>query len=183
MVEGNLFTGNRGFGLALFVPNSLLIDIISKHNCFMGNSTSFAAIHGFGIIDGGSNVTLTAHKNNFAGFASDLVDTIPTNATYDVTNNWWGPATVVCVTNPPDCAPFQTCIDGLCEGPNNVMVTNTTSVDASNPLTKSIKCASKCSHTCAHSPFGSNFQASSPEQQQPNYVAAAELQLAVEAQA
>jgi hypothetical protein len=139
VIRDNFIRASKGIDIRARMPWTLL-HIEAEHNCFEGNGFGQALSSDSGTA-GAGNAIVRAYKNSFSGFVTDIQDFSPnTGVFYDVTKNWWGHAVpVVCTLG--SCAFAQTCVNGFCQGP---IVNGTSKVDASNPLTESIKCPHNC---------------------------------------
>lgn len=133
--KGNLFKGTTAInvdGTQQFF-NTFTLEL--QDNCFTGTDTAFNILASEGLAING---TITAHCNNFAGFATGIND-VNGDIPYNVRKNWWGPA--------PDCSAcdpqYQKCLFGACFGPKVTLV-GTSQIDSSDPLLNPIKCPEGC---------------------------------------
>ncbi len=152
-IIGNCFTGSIGIKLLPSIAWTLL-DITAECNCFFGTGTGSILFDTTTSSSAGAfNGLIKAHNNTFSGFATDIQDN-GSGVNYLVSRNFWGEPTntTPCSSTSP-CPLYQTCEHGSCLGPivPKPFLGNG-SIDASHPLTASIKCPCNCSFSTSGTP-------------------------------
>lgn len=150
-IKGNNYVGGQSLGAIGVVPNFDgnpnpwdRLRICAEDNCFDGQGSGFAALLGYDFgFAGAGNADIRAHKNSFVGYNFDILDNYA-NVNYYAQKNWWGQGPSC--TYGADCAPTQSCSNGQCTGPDNVVNLGTGTYNVKHPLNASIKCPGKC-HT------------------------------------
>ncbi len=137
-IKGNIFNGTTVIQIdpLISVGTYSPLYITAEHNCFTGTSNAFLT-HAKGNI---GTAVIDAHCNSFSGFNPDISDS-GSNVAYLVSKNFWGPLKA-CTGG--TCPPSQICQNGFCLGPTTTLNSFIGYLDASDPLTVSIKCPKTC---------------------------------------
>ncbi len=140
-IQGNIFNGTTGIQISASSSSTYSpLYITAEHNCFTGTGNAFDTTTTGNI----GTAVIDAHCNSFSGFNPDIKDA-GSNVAYLVSNNFWGPLKPCTGTT---CPASQICQNGFCLGPTTSLGSPGNSflgfLDASDPLTASIKCPKPC---------------------------------------
>ncbi|MCE5293687.1 MAG: hypothetical protein LLF94_03625 [Chlamydiales bacterium] len=149
LIKKNVYTGGDRLGAINIIANAdgstnpwNRLRIYVKDNCFNGQGSGNAGLQGLSNSGtGAGDAAIRAHENSIVGYNYDIFDN-GANVNYLAEHNWWGQG-ASCTSN-SGCSSTQSCHDGFCVGPDNVVNNGNGVVDVSHSRRSPIQCPDSC---------------------------------------